>query len=147
MSIEPADQPNGQYYCWKYIDTRDVPENEKKHYVHDILTRNPEPPDTPAGISPCYLGMRDWAGSWFAHTTLDVGQRDEDVLRSFERYVDWVLSLPRGEYPLDDRPAALAVPNLMGAQDRWRWSGQPEDRNPPCRCAGCKARGVLTITH
>lgn len=40
----------------------------------------------------------------------------------------------------------------MGAEDRWRWGAASEngDNNqdpPPCRCYGCKDRGVIAINH
>lgn len=39
------------------------------------------------------------------------------------------------------------IGTLMGASDRWRWSGQSKDSRPPCRCDGCKKNGVVTICH
>lgn len=145
--FEPMDQPGGKYWCWKIRDIRDVPNAEKKTYMSDLLSRTSEKPKTPEGTEPVFLGMRTWAWGWFSHHTLDDGQSDEDVLSSFASYVDWVLSLPRGEYPRDDTHATLAVGHLMGAQDMGRWSGQPEDRCPPCRCDGCVKNGLIRITH
>jgi hypothetical protein len=39
---------------------------------------------------------------------------------------------------------------LMGAEDRWRWSGGDSYENrtdPPCRCDGCKKAGVIRVDH
>jgi hypothetical protein len=92
-------------------------------------------------------GRESWILDWFQHWTFDVGQTDAEALASFERYVgryehmqgDSRYWIERGEYRC-----------LMGAEDRWRWSGGPssEDRtDPPCRCEHCKAQGKIRIGH
>ena len=76
--------------------------------------------------------------------TFDVGLNDADVLASFERHCDREIQNAREEG---------REPCLMGAEDRWRWtgsepSGGPGDRsNPPCRCKFCKDAGLIRIGH
>lgn len=82
------------------------------------------------------LGEETWCLTWFSHYTFDTGQTDAETLASFEDFVDRVQSA-HGEEAV-----------LMGAEDRWRWSGaEPGDRCPPCRCDGCKKSGVIRICH
>jgi hypothetical protein len=85
-----------------------------------------------------------WCGGWFGHWTWDVGLSDEQILESFDRFVDRMKCLN------DREPDAYC---LMGAEDRWRWygceTGDPGSGRtpPPCRCPMCKQRGVITIGH
>jgi len=85
-----------------------------------------------------------WMLTWFEHQTFDVGQTNEEALKSFEKFVQ--------------RKTKLILENknsycLMGAGDRWRWhgaepNGDPEDHSsPPCRCKYCKKNGLLKIAH
>lgn len=100
----------------------------------------------------------EWVCTWFQHETFDDGQTDAEALRSFGDYVhrhafyqDW---------PHDDATDADLKARgiehrvcLMGAEDRWRWSGSGEDgdnnvnTDPPCRCKHCKAQGKVRIGH
>lgn len=89
-----------------------------------------------------YVGEETWHLTWFTHETFDLGQSDEEVLESFEKFVQSKEELNRrshgrygdGEYC------------LMGAEDRWRWRGS-EDKPAPCRCEHCKEQGVIRISH
>lgn len=90
-----------------------------------------------------FRGWAVWWLSWFQHATFDIGLSDEDVLVSFQRHCDREI-----------RKAGHAgkEPCLMGAEDRWRWTGEPgdghEDRSsPPCRCQHCKDAGLVRIGH
>jgi hypothetical protein len=86
-----------------------------------------------------------WCDGWFSHYSFDVGMSDQEVLASFARYVERVLYSGRPENEIGGR--------LMGAEDRWRWHGcvspdpQAERTEPPCRCPGCKAAGLVRIDH
>ena len=102
----------------------------------------------------------EWCLTWFSHYTFDIGQSDQEALDSFERYVRRVehhnrvtpcfVGEGKDRFPVDDVC-------LMGAEDRWRWTARAagqsilgcgdETSKPPCRCEGCKKRGVLTIDH
>jgi len=85
-----------------------------------------------------------WCLEWFCHYTFDMGQTDEEALASFERYVRRHEHKQRPGYRGDDYIC------LMGAEDRWRWYGEPpvEAGNPPpCRCRHCQEQGVLRIGH
>ena len=79
-----------------------------------------------------------WWLTWFEHVTFDVGQSNEEVLESFERYVDRKKEI--GCY-------------LMRAEDRYRWHGAEPDGDPkniskpPCRCKYCKEQGLIRIAH
>lgn len=84
-----------------------------------------------------------WAGEWFSHRTFDLGLSDEEVLQSFEEFVQ------RYEHMQDHLPGNPYPENyhcLMGAEDRWRWRGQ-DDSPAPCRCEGCTKYGVIRINH
>jgi hypothetical protein len=90
-----------------------------------------------------------WHLTWFQHETFDVGQTDEEVLLSFENFVNRkeklnnISQLQNGEN----------IYCLMGAEDRWRWhgnepDGKPNDHSPaPCRCKHCKEQGLIRIAH
>jgi len=105
-------------------------------------SKNPDHMVTEIGFS----HYETWYVRWFSHRTIDVGQTDEEALRSFE---DFVL---RTEV-YHERRRYLGLPEdgdrfLMGAEDRWRWGAKESgDDMAPCRCDGCKKNGVLTIVH
>jgi len=86
-----------------------------------------------------------WCDGWFSHWTFDTGMSDEEVLASFERYVERILYSGRPESEIGGR--------LMGAEDRGRWHGcasgdpQGEHTSPPCRCELCKVGGIVRIDH
>ena len=87
-----------------------------------------------------------WCLTWFQHFTFDDGRPDKEFLESFERYVH------RYEYMQDYPPGSMpgGYVCLMGAEDRWRWTGAMEgyERTPvPCRCEHCKEQGVVRIGH
>ena len=95
-----------------------------------------------------FLRHETWCLSWFQHWTFDVGQSDEEALSSFSRFVDRMEELNRRETTHEngiEHPAYC----LMGAEERWRWRGDPRkpDSPPPCRCEFCKEQGVLRIGH
>ncbi len=92
-----------------------------------------------------YLGDDEWCLTWFSHYTFDTGQTDEEVLISFQHFVN--------RYEIDVKRTQTT---LMGAEDRWRWKGMtyPDGKNaagvevdPPCRCEFCKKRGIIRIGH
>ena len=81
-----------------------------------------------------------WLLTWFQHETFDIGQSNEEALRSFAKFVYRKERLGEDKYC------------LMGAEDRWRWHGT-EDGTPnskseaPCRCKHCKEAGLIRIAH
>ena len=99
-----------------------------------------------------------WCLTWFNHWTYDIGQTDQEVLASFDRYVERVKNHNRKicheamlgyDEEADDcygihRPDGMMC--LMGAQDRWRWRGT-DDTAAPCRCENCKKNGIIYINH
>lgn len=101
-----------------------------------------------------YIGEDSWVLVWFNHETIDEGQDDQYFLKSFE---DYCYRVERENYNLEWNERQT----LMGAEDRWRWSGSiyPEGWNDsmnydlvtrteaPCRCRFCKERGVVRINH
>lgn len=90
----------------------------------------------------CLMARAEWWEKWFNHFTFDVGQSDEEVLRSFSDYVAWVQGLQEGGRVPSGHPLAC----LMGAEDRWRWKGA-DGGIAPCRCEGCKKNGLIGINH
>ena len=89
----------------------------------------------------------EWCIQWFNHYTFDIGQTDEEVLQSFEEFVrrkEAYNQIHRNEY-------GEGKYCLMGAEDRWRWSGEQlkhGDYLPaPCRCEYCKEQGLIRINH
>jgi len=100
-----------------------------------IAARHPED----CVVTAVFVHDETWCGEWFGHWTFDVGQTDQEALKSFGRFVNRMRRLGDGYC-------------LMGAEDRFRWSGtkagHPAERtDPPCRCACCKEQGVLRISH
>lgn len=87
-----------------------------------------------------------WGLGWFNHFTYPEGRSDEELIASFNRYVgrhegyqdNWMAGREDGEYKIC----------LMGAEDRWRWRGENDDRdNPICRCEGCTKSGYVRVNH
>jgi hypothetical protein len=102
-----------------------------------------------------YVCHETWVLNWFQHATFDTGQSNEEVLESFNKYVDRIQENNERiecQYPeeLWHEKGHLC---LMGAEDRWRWhgaepNGGPNDHSPaPCRCKHCKEQGVIRIAH
>ena len=108
-----------------------------------------------AGKNPTLIYLRSdyaehevWCLEWFQHFTFGIGTTDEQVLESFQKFVD-------RKNRLNDRNRG--EPNykeycLMGAEDRWRWKGSQDgdpkqDTPPPCRCEHCKKHGLIRIGH
>jgi hypothetical protein len=92
-------------------------------------------------VSVEFIRWEVWCPGWFSHWTHDLDLDDGKVLLSFSRYVE---RAQRNGFP----------ESLMGADDRYRWSGRTlgkgdddEQTDPPCRCPCCKDRGVITIGH
>lgn len=103
-----------------------------------------------------FVRYETWCLQWFNHYTFDIGQTDQEVLESFERFVRRMekMNLQNGHQinsPNYDLPNWRETYHcLMGAEDRWRWYGGDSYENrtkPPCRCEGCKQAGVIRINH
>jgi len=118
-------------YVPKVFDMRKPEKVDKSH--SPII--NPELKE----VSVKFERYETWCLEWFCHWTFDDGKTDEEYLASFERFVRRMEQLPEGEYC------------LMGAEDRWRWSGTTDDgkdkTQPPCRCAGCQNQNKVRINH
>lgn len=131
-----------------YREERDVADIEReirdewwpKYAQSNLATMNPTEPE----ITVKNTGRETWCLGWFEHWTFDVGQTDAEALASFERYVSRYKHMQDGGY---DTPGYRC---LMGAEDRWRWNGDPsydERTDPPCRCKHCREQGVIRIGH
>lgn len=127
---------------------------ETKQWWKDYKKRKPEcknPSKPKTTIN--FMGYESWCFSWFQHWTFDVGQTDEEALESFEEFVrsKEALNVKNGHMRherVDDNKNPFYL--LMGAEDRWRWSGGPDMKqrtDPPCRCKHCKKQGVIRINH
>ena len=91
-----------------------------------------------------FLREETWCCNWFNHYTYNIHLSDEELLESFQAYVERqrpYICEDLGSYdeykrrvPEDKRIC------LMGAQDRWRWK-------EPCRCEHCQERGIVMIDH
>lgn len=90
--------------------------------------------------------QEEWVLTWFCHQTFDVGQTDQEALDSFQAFLDRKGVRP-SEYGFHRDGEYCA----MGAEDRWRWSGERDNdaykTPPPCRCDGCKKSGMIRINH
>ncbi len=98
----------------------------------------------------------EWCPTWFSHYILDNGQSDEEILKSFEEYVWRIQRRNQDEGHMNVQGYWQETYCLMGAEDRWRWRAatdngdnneDPDKYPPPCRCNGCKERGVIVINH
>lgn len=96
-----------------------------------------------------YKEHESWMLTWYQHQTFDTGQTDQEALDSFERFVSRYEDQQDLDYPYPENYHCL-----MGAEDRWRWSGGDEEGKqpngqlpPPCRCKYCKEQGVIRISH
>lgn len=94
--------------------------------------------------------MEEWCLRWFNHFTFDRGLSDQEVLKSFRRYVWRIERLNQRAQKFitceDGSILHVDVHCLMGAEDEWRWSGA-DDTPAPCRCEHCVKRGVVMINH
>lgn len=151
----PADTPDGK--IWNHCDFYRMFKEDKtpselneislkwweeyklsKHFIVDFKGVV-EPPE----ISVEFSKYEVWCIGWFSHWTFDVGKSDQHVLFSFQKFVDRMRNVEKY--------------CLMGAEDRWRWSGsddcdtgpfgQGNKTDPPCRCKQCKKLGIVRIDH
>lgn len=90
-----------------------------------------------------FLEFESWCLNWFNHYTFNDRYTDNEILESFERFVQ--RKMP-GQEALTKRIREKDFSGdpddcycLMGAEDKWRRS--------ICRCEKCRARGVVTIDH
>ena len=89
------------------------------------------------------IGEETWCCRWFSHYTYNTHLSDDELLASFEAYVERHRVEQLGLYENLEVHKERVGENwtcLMGAEDRWRWKG-------PCRCEHCTARGVVSIDH
>lgn len=83
-----------------------------------------------------------WNLTWFSHETYNKFDNDDDILKSFEEFVN----RKRGENIKNGHSANDINDNsdepyycLMGAEDRWRWE--------ICKCDICKNSDRIIINH
>lgn len=131
--------PNGtQYYKMYKEEDADVMKDAKESWEklkakEDVI--NPSEPTYNVKL----VRHETWCLTWFQHWTFDTGQTDAEALESFDRFVS----------RMQNEPECC----LMGAEDRWRWTGNGDDGDnhvdtpPPCRCKHCKEQGVIRIGH
>lgn len=97
-----------------------------------------------------YLRSESWCMGWFTHWTHRAGMTGQEAICSFERFVRRMEDLNRREGRRVDglwhEPYCL-----MGAEDRYRWSGERDaERNPttpPCDCEHCVKADIYRIDH
>lgn len=83
-----------------------------------------------------------WCIQWFSHMTYNKFETEQEVFRSFYKFVQEKLPLhinagESSEY-LKAHPE-LKTYCLMGAEDSWRWK--------LCDCENCKKEGITAILH
>ncbi len=124
--------------------------NSYKEETNKIL--NPSEPE----ITVKFVRYETWSIGWFDHWTFDNGQTDQEVLKSFEKFVRRMEDLNKRESKFIKTGKNTGYYQdaycLMGAEDRYRWCGlknpdSDERTDPPCRCTGCKEQGVIRIIH
>lgn len=84
-----------------------------------------------------FIGCETWCILWFSHYTYNTELTDEELLRSFQKFVDRKLPLQEN---LEHNVPNSETYCLMGAEDNWRWKG-------PCRCEHCQKAGIVSIDH
>ncbi len=118
--------------AWDGILEREEKKEDNTYHDHELIRAT------------AHLYQRtEWWLTWFCTSTFDNGQTDDEAMASFEDYVSWV----ERTYTQDPVPGEHAKILLMGAEDRWRWYGEKEGSDPPCRCEGCKVQGLIKINH
>lgn len=146
------DAPEGKFWnscISRYQGYREEPttsqlEKEAREWWERYLQKHPEVSNPIIII--LFVEKETWWITWFQHETFDTGQSNEEVLASFQRYIQRKEDQARRE---GKDPEYY----LMGAGDKWRWhgaepDGKPEDRSdPPCRCKHCKEQGIIRIAH
>lgn len=102
-------------------------------------------------VTVIFQRFETWCLGWFNHWTYDLGFDDAKVLACFSDYVmrTEITNQREGEVKNDHWQEPYC---LMGAEDRYRWSGtadgDPSNRtDPPCRCSHCKKHGIVRIGH
>jgi len=94
-----------------------------------------------------------WCMEWFSHYTFrDRFTSPGSVLADFEQYVNRVERRQGSQHlspevieDFEERSGHKWI-CLMGAEDRFRWSGA-EDGPAPCSCKHCIDQGVWRINH
>ena len=113
----------------------------EKYKNEKLVNKNPSTPLLHVEL----YEYETWCLDWFQHHTFDTGQTDEEALASFERFVQ------RKERIIREKGETAYC--LMGAEDRYRWTGSGDDgkldtnTKPPCRCKYCKEQGMIRIRH
>lgn len=118
---------------------------EKPKWIDEATTKvHQKNGPGPVEVKIEYRGRETWCLSWFSHwtfKTMDAGA----ALASFGEYVRrWedTQRLPAGAIlKLGD-----AYRCLMGAEDRFRWSGA-DGAGAPCACEHCVRDDVWRINH
>lgn len=98
------------------------------------------------------LYFETWNLTHFSHETFDVGQSDENVLASFEKYVRRHESYQEFiSFKRKSSDTSNVTICLMGAEDRYRWRGADNEKGEtteaPCRCQNCKDAKLIRINH
>ncbi len=128
-------------------------EADAAEWIKAYFERNPQPGVEDLKIKCHYVRSETWCLSWFSHFTWDIGQTDEEALRSFCEFVERTETANRREGKYENgfwrEPYCLMDAEIRGRWFGWAGSGAPgSDRTPPpCRCDGCKKQGVIRIMH
>lgn len=92
-----------------------------------------------------YVEDESWVLHWFNHMTYNQFGTDEEIEKSFDKFIDRkkLLNIQNGhrETEMRYRDDNMEKPFycFMGAEDSWRWK--------ICRCKHCIAQGKITIDH
>lgn len=106
-------------------------EKEIKCLVDELKASRKELSITKMEVKFSFLRFETWCLGWFNHCTFDDGRSNAEFMRSFDNYVD---RCSRNEI------------QLMGAEDRWRWTTS-DGSELPCRCDGCKSLEMVRVGH
>lgn len=119
-------------------------------FVTEFRSHHPEINNEYFKAEIVFLRHEVWCEGWFSHWTFDVGQTDDEILKSFSDYVHRIQQYNQKNgkiaYFSDGRSYWDEPICLMGAEDEWRWQGKDRS-DPPCRCDDCKKHGVIRIDH
>jgi len=95
------------------------------------------------------IGYESWVCDYFCHKTFKVEGRDDQwYLDNFEDFVSRKESeFEKKLFEGYDSLIPSTISELMGADERWRWRGENEGDEPPCKCKHCLDSEYVYINH
>lgn len=140
---DQADFENNSTSCSRMFEDKLSEEelNSKlEKFKHGIIEKHPD-----AVFKNCkheYIEDETWVIQWFNHFTLNKFENDDEVIESFEHFVDRKieLNLQNGHYKGDmNFNSKEPYYCLMGAEDKYRWE--------VCHCEHCQKGDWTIINH